>query len=386
MICMPNPNEKKELLPHLIAWEVTRRCNMKCLHCRAAAQDRVYPNELTTEQCMALLDNIAGFARPIIILTGGEPMLRDDIYRIARYGHDLQLRMVMAPCGALVDDAAVRKMIDAGIQCISISLDGATAESHDGFRRIGGSFDAAVGATHAARRQGLAFQINTTITRHNLAELGDITTLAERLGAVTFNPFLLVPTGRGAALADEEISPEQYEQTLQWLSEQRGRTRMQLRVTCAPHYQRIIRQSDRASSICSRSSPGRSNSPGHSHGSGDGGHGAGCMGGKGFAFISHVGKVQICGFLEQGAGDVKANGLDFETIWKDSEFFRQIRDVDRYRGKCGYCEYRRVCGGCRARAYALSGDYMASEPYCVFEPSKKPLPEQPSGRCTNDRV
>ena len=379
---MRQADEKAEWSPRLIAWEVTRRCNLKCEHCRAAAEDKVYPDELNTAECFKLLDNIAGLARPIMILTGGEPMLRDDIYRIARHGHELGLPMVMAPCGALVDGAAVSKMIEAGIRCISISLDGATAQSHDEFRGVAGSFDAAVAATEAARDRGLAFQINTTITRRNVNELGDIMGLAEKLGAVTFNPFLLVPTGRGAGLADEEINAEQYEQTLRWLGardnmavgdldprlrgddsldggaasgggdEQRGKRQMQIRVTCAPHYQRIIRQ-------------GRSS--GHS-GTGEKVDAAGCMGGKGFAFISHVGKVQICGFLEEAAGDLKANGFDFATIWRESELFKQVRDVDSYKGKCGYCEYRWVCGGCRARAFALGGDYLGPEPYCVFEP------------------
>ena len=358
-------------LPLLIAWEVTRTCNLNCRHCRAAARNEEYPNELTTEQCYRLLDNIASFAKPIIILTGGEPMLRNDIYDIAGYGNKLGMRMVMAPCGMLVDDQTVTKMIDSGIQCISISLDGATAESHDGFRRVPGAFATAIAATEAAKRHNLPFQINTTITRHNLDELSEIMNLAERLGAITFNPFLLVPTGRGKELAQQELSPQQYEQALHWLSEQDERTVMQLRVTCAPHYQRIIRQkrSEQARDIHKRweqnqdSLKDRSEKR-HSH------QVAGCMGGKSFAFISHTGKVQICGFLEIEAGDVSQNGYDFKEIWNNSEYLCSIRDLDSYKGKCGYCEYRRLCGGCRARAYALTGDYLEAEPFCVYEPNK----------------
>ena len=360
--------ETKEYLPRLIAWEVTRSCYLHCKHCRAGAEQRQYENEFTTEECFQLLDNIAGFSRPIIILTGGEPMLREDIYEIARHGHELGLRMVMAPCGAFIDDDAIVKMLESGIQCISISLDGATAESHDGFRQVEGAFAGAMKAIEAAKRNNLAFQINTTITKHNLDEVGEILHLAERLGAITFNPFLLVPTGRGKALAEQEITPEQYEAVLHWLNGQRGKTKMTIRVTCAPHYQRIIRQQPQPIDKQTKPAP-----PGGGHpdmGTGDGPV-SGCMGGKSFAFISHVGKVQICGFLEESAGDLREANLDFASIWKHSAYLQTIRAVDAYKGKCGWCEYRYVCGGCRARAYALTGDYMESEPFCVYVPRGK---------------
>ena len=374
---MQNTQQKqvntKEYLPRLIAWEVTRSCYLNCKHCRAGAEHRAYENELTTEECFRLLENIAGFAQPIIILTGGEPMLRKDIYEIARHGYELGLRMVMAPCGEFIDDEAVVKMLESGIQCISISLDGATAESHDGFRQVEGAYAGAIKAIEAAKRNGLAFQINTTITKHNFDEVGEILNLAQRLGAITFNPFLLVPTGRGKALAKQEITPEQYERVLHWLNEQRGKTKMAIRVTCAPHYQRIIRQHpqpvDKESTAKGhppRRLGGCHPEPGTKHGPM-----AGCMGGKSFAFISHVGKVQICGFLEEVAGDLRQANLDFESIWKNSAFLQKIRAVDDYKGKCGWCEYRRVCGGCRARAYAMRGDYMESEPFCVYAPRKK---------------
>ena len=357
---MNRPDKDNLPLPRLIAWEVTRSCPLNCRHCRAGAQNRPYDNELSTDQCFRLLDNIASFAKPIIILTGGEPMLRDDIYEIARHGNGLGLRMVMAPCGILIDDDSISKMIASGIQCISISLDGATAQSHDGFRRVPGAFDGAMAAIAAAKRGGLDFQINTTVTKHNLDELSDIMALTEELGAITFNPFLLVPTGRGKALADQEITPEQYEQTLQWLSEQRANSRIQLRVTCAPHYQRIIRQNPL---------PDEKGAPGGPAGHGGRHQPAGCMGGKSFAFISHTGEVQICGFLENSAGNVMQHDLDFAEIWNKSEYFKQIRDVNGYKGKCGYCEYRRLCGGCRARAYAMVDDFLESEPFCVYEPN-----------------
>ncbi|MCP4710144.1 MAG: radical SAM protein [Planctomycetes bacterium] len=377
---MKHGNDSGGPLPLLIAWEVTRSCNLNCQHCRAAAKNIKYDNELKADECKKLLDNIASFSQPIIILTGGEPMLREDIYEIARHGSDLGLRMVMAPCGMLIDDGSIKKIKEAGIQAISISIDGATAESHNAFRRVPGAFEGAMAAMEAAKRNDLPFQINTTITKHNVDELEQIVKLAEDVGAMTFNPFLLVPTGRGKELAEQEISPEQYEETLHWLSRLRSKITMQLRVTCAPHFQRIIRQDKSAEAGEAKKGHGpvghgamTAGGCGHGHGYGGkkGFQPAGCMGGKSFAFISHVGRVQICGFLETVAGDLKANGLDFESIWKDSEFFRQIRDVDNYGGKCGYCEYRRLCGGCRARAFAMTGDYLETEPFCVYEPEKR---------------
>ncbi|MBN1435993.1 MAG: radical SAM protein [Sedimentisphaerales bacterium] len=346
--------------PRLIAWEITRRCPLNCKHCRAAARDQVYPDELTTDQCLRLLDNIASFAKPIIILTGGEPMSRSDIYTVARHGHNLGLRVVMAPCGTLINQTTIQQIIEAGIQCISISLDGATAASHDAFRGIPGAFDSALNAIRLAQSHNLPFQINTTITQHNLDELPAILNLATELKAVTFNPFLLVPIGRGSDLAHQALSPEQYEQTLQYLAQQSTTAAIPIRVTCAPHYQRIIRQ-NKSFAIPDAAHP---QTPTKFQ--------TGCMGGKTFAFISHTGSVQICGFLEQSAGQLTQNNLDFQAIWHNSDFLRSIRAVDEYQGKCGFCEYRYVCGGCRARAFALTGDYLQSEPFCVYQPQAKP--------------
>ena len=340
-------------LPRLIAWEVTRTCILACKHCRGASQTTPYSGELSTDECRRLLDNIASFARPTIILTGGEPMLREDIYDIARYACGLGLHTVMAPCGPLLNDETAPRILASGIRHISISLDGATAESHDAFRGVPGVFDDALRGLEAAKRAGLEFQINTTVTRHNVGELPDILELAVRLGARVFNPFLLVPAGRGKALAGQEISAQDYERTLQWLARQEDRADIGIRVTCAPHYQRILRQT------------GRGALPGpHSF--------KGCMGGRSFAFVSHRGKVQICGFLDVECGDVRTENFDFEKIWETSEVFRRIRDVDSYHGRCGYCDYRTICGGCRARAFALTGDYLAEEPFCVYQPERPP--------------
>jgi AdoMet-dependent heme synthase len=369
--------------PRLIAWEVTRSCPLACKHCRAAARHTPYPGELTTDEGRRLLDNIASFSRPTMILTGGEPMLRTDIYDLAGYAHRLGLPVVMAPCGLLITEESVRKMAAAGIQAISISLDGATATSHDAFRGVPGAFEGALRGLRIAQQGGMKFQINTTVTRHNLAELPAILDLAVRLGAAVFNPFLLVPTGRGREMADQEISPADYERTLHWLADQTTRDDIKIRVTCAPHYSRIMAQrgaASRAPGVSPGVSPPAHGAlppgcphtalPAHGHmpGAHAGAGAKGCLGGKEFAFISHVGKVQICGFLELECGDLKRENLNFRKIWETSELLLKMRDVDAYHGKCGLCEYRQLCGGCRARAYAMTGDALGEEPFCVYQP------------------
>jgi len=343
----------------LIAWEVTRSCNLNCRHCRASAEKGPYTGELTTAQCESLLRNVARFAKPIIILTGGEPMLRPDIYHIAAFGTALGLRMVMAPCGKLLTEETCNKIKASGIQRISLSIDGASADTHDAFRRVPGAFDSVMKGIEAARVTGLEFQINTTVTKLNVEELPAIYDLVISLGAASFHPFLLVPTGRGKELSDQEIPPAEYERVLNWIYEHRSTAGMGLKPTCAPHYYRILREREHAA--------GRTVKP-ESHGLDA--MTKGCLGGQGFAFISHVGQVQICGFLDAPAGNIKENGFDFQSVWERSPLFLEMRNLDGYHGKCGYCEYRRVCGGCRARAYATTGDYLAEEPYCVYEPVK----------------
>lgn len=351
---------RKKFIPRLIAWEITRSCQLNCVHCRAAARFGPYENELTTQEIFRTMENIAGFASPIIILTGGDPLLREDVFEISKYGNGLGFRMVMSPCGKAMNEETVGKMVDSGIKRISISIDGATAESHDTFRQVKGAFEDAMKALDVAVRAGLEFQINTTVTKSNVGELEAILKLASKKGAVGFNPFLLVPTGRGRELRDQEISPREYEKVLNWIYEQRKTTPIQFKPTCAPHYYRIFRQREKQE--------GRKISADT--------HGLdamtkGCMGGQTFAFISHRGKIQICGFLETECGDLRQANYDFKKIWDRSDVFQQMRAWDDYHGRCGYCEYRTVCGGCRARAYATTGDYLAEEPYCIYQPKAK---------------
>jgi len=339
----------------MVAWELTRSCNLACVHCRASAERGPYPGELTTYECLRVMDEIASFSKPVIILTGGEPLLRHDIFDLAEYGTTQGLRMVMATNGTLFTEGIVEKMKASGIQRISISLDGPDAETHDAFRRVKGSFEGSLKGIEMAKKGGLEFQINTTITQANLHLIPEILNLAVGLGAVAHHIFLLVPTGRGKGLKDQEISALDYEKTLHWFYEQIDKVPLQLKATCAPHYYRIVRQQSKkeGKKLASRES-------------GLDAMTRGCLGGTSFCFISHVGQVQPCGYLELDCGNVRKKS--FQEIWDQSEIFQRLRNTDGYQGKCGRCEFRKVCGGCRARAYEVSGDYMAEEPYCIYEP------------------
>lgn len=341
----------------LVAWEITRNCNLSCIHCRASAQKGPYTGEISTPAAINLIDQIAEIGNPIVILTGGEPLLREDIFEISQYGTSKGLRMVMAPNGTLITEKIAQKMADSGIRRISISLDGSSAEIHDRFRGVPGAFDGALTGIRYAKQAGIEFQINTTITKANLSQIPAIQELAVQLGAVAHHIFLLVPTGRGKYILDQEISAEEYEQTLNWFYDQREKTSLQLKATCAPHYYRILRQRAKleGKSVSFQS------------------HGLdavtrGCLGGTGFCFISHVGTVQPCGFLNIDCGNI--HQTSFSAIWKHSEVFNQLRNFDLLKGKCGECEYRKVCGGCRARAYEATGDYMAEEPLCSYIPKQ----------------
>ena len=349
-------SQNKIYVPRLIAWEVTRRCTLKCKHCRASAKDETYEDELTTDEALTLLDNIAQHYKPIIILTGGEPLFRKDIFKIISYGNSKGLRMVLATCGINVTSKTIREMKKCGVQRISISIDGATPKSHDTFRGVKDSFDAAISTAAYAREEKLEFQINTTVTKKNVDELSDILRLSEKIGAVAYHPFLLVPTGRGKELADESLSAEEYEQVLNWIYDQSKKTPLTFKPTCAPHYYRIYHQRE---------------SNEKEKGSGLDQMTKGCLGGQAFAFISHTGIVQICGFLEIACGSLRKENLDFKKIWDNSSVMRSVRRIDEYKGRCGYCDFRKVCGGCRARAHYFYGDYLAEEPFCKYQPEKR---------------
>jgi heme b synthase len=341
----------------LIAWEVTRSCNLACKHCRAEAHMEPYPGEFSTRDAKALIDTFPDVGAPIIIFTGGEPLLRPDIFELVRYTAAKDLRCVMAVSGTLVTADTARQMKEAGIQRVSISLDGPDAASHDAFRGVDGAFAGAMAGIKHLQAAGLPFQINTTVTRGNLGQFKDIFRLAEDLGASAWHIFLLVPTGRGANLGREMITALEYEEVLNWFYDFRKTTRMQLKATCAPHYQRILRQ--RA---------GKEGLPVTFETFGLDAVSRGCLGGTGFCFISHTGQVQPCGYLELDCGQVRQT--PFPEIWKKSPQFLHLRDQKQYQGKCGVCEFHRVCAGCRARAMTMSGHYLAEEPLCSYQPRK----------------
>jgi len=354
-------NKNSLILPHtlrMIAWEVTRRCNLSCLHCRASSEHGPYEGEFTTSQCFKLLDDIAAFSKPIIILTGGEPYLRDDIFEIASYGDQKGLRMVLATNGTLVTDEIAVKTLKSGIKRVSISIDGSNPDNHDAFRGVPGAFDGSMAGIEAFKRAGVEFQINTTITRLNLDQIEDIFQLTIDLGAAAHHIFLLVPTGRAREMADQEISPEDYEKTLNWFHEQSFTCPIQLKATCAPQYYRIFHQGkkEREKKSINEENPLHTMT-------------RGCMGGSSFCFISNTGQVQPCGFLEIDCGQLKEK--KFEDIWNNSSVFNDLRNLGKYKGKCGRCEFIKVCGGCRARAYEITGDYLAEEPFCIYEPGNK---------------
>ena len=338
-----------------MAWEITRRCNLNCVHCRASSEKGPYEGELERQKSLELLDQIAVTGKPIVILTGGEPLLREDVFDLARYGSGLGLRMVMATNGTLLTPSITKEIADSGIKRVSISLDGASAEDHDRFRNVPGAFDSAVKGISLLKEGGIEFQINTTVTRHNLDQVEKILSMAMELGASAHHIFLLVPTGRARDMVNQEIDAIEYERLLHWFYNMRDKTPLHLKATCAPHYYRILRQE-----------AGRKGEKVDFQTYGLDAVTRGCLGGTAFCFISHDGIVQPCGYLELNCGDVKE--APFDLIWQNSDIFKELRDFSRYKGKCGVCEYKKFCGGCRARAFEATGDYLAEEPLCIYQP------------------
>lgn len=345
-----------EYIPRLIFWETTTGCNLKCMHCRATAADFRSSDDLTTEESFAMLGSIAAYARPVVVLSGGEPLMREDIFEIAAYGTSLGLKMALGTNGTLITPDVADQLKTSGIQRISISIDGSTAKYHDAFRRVPGAFAAALEGIENCKRAGIPYQINTSVTKSNLDQLPAILSLAERLGSSALHLFLLVPTGCGKEIAEEEmITPDQYEEILNWFYDKSKETSINLKATCAPHYFRIMRQ--RAAKDGIKITPET--------------HGfeavtKGCLAGTGVCFISHKGEVFPCGYLPVKAGSIRETG--FGDIWENSEVFQKLRDDSLLNGKCGNCVFKKVCGGCRARAFANNADYLSEEPFCAYMP------------------
>ena len=297
-----------------------------------------------------MIEKLAAFAKPVLILTGGEPMSRPDIYDLASCASSKGITTVMAPCGPLVTEATAAKMKASGIDAISISLDGVDAATHDAFRKVEGAFSTALRAIRLAVANGLRVQINCTVTKLNCAQLNSLHGLAVKEGAATLDFFFLVPTGRGAALKDIELDAATYEKSLNDIYELSLASPIAVKTTCAPQYSRIQRQ---------RAGKGFAEIPQRMRA-------RGCLGGKGFLFVSHCGIVQPCGFLKLNCGDLRKNDFEIASIYQKSKDLIKLRDTSGYSGACGACAFADSCGGCRARAYEAEGDFLASEPNCIF--------------------
>jgi radical SAM protein len=348
--------------PFVLVWELTQACDLTCKHCRADAQPERHPLELTTEEGKALLDEARRFGEnQLVVLSGGDPLVREDVADLVAYGADQGLLMTLTPSGtASLTPERVDELADAGARRLALSVDGATPAAHDEFRGEPGSFESTMRAARAARDAGLPLQINTTVCAETVEELPAIRDLVADLDSVLWSVFFLVPIGRGGVL--ESIPPGRAERVMKWLAEVEADAPFGIKTTEAPHYRRVALQ--------------------HREGGVDGPDGSGSVGrrvgitaGDGFAFVSHVGDVYPSGFLPEPAGNVREDSL--VACYRDSDLFTALRDPDALRGKCGACEFRGVCGGSRSRAYARTGDPLASDPLCAYVPEgyDGPVPE-----------
>lgn len=344
--------------PFTVAWEVTRACAFACVHCRADAQHRRDPRELSTEEGFALVDRLAeGFGSPILVFTGGDPMMRRDLFDLIAHADAAGLRCSLTPTAtALPTRARLVRAQDAGVRRLALSLDSPAADVHDGFRRMPGSWERTMAILRTAREIGLSTQVNTTVTRHNLHQLPEMVEFVQECGAVQWSVFFLVPMGRGQELS--MIGPEQHEDVLGWLHELSRTSSFDIKATAAPMYRRIAWQRERDRP---RSGAGFSFHDGLDR------PGQGVNDGRGFLFVSHVGEIMPSGFLPVVAGNVRDD--DVVEVYRDHALFRALRDPDRLAGKCGACEFRAVCGGQRGRAYAVTGDPLASDPACAYVPA-----------------
>jgi radical SAM protein len=360
------------LAPFLVIWETTQACNLACVHCRACAQPSRHPDELTTAEGFRLLADAARMGTPVFILSGGDPLQRPDLLDLVREGKRLGLRMGTIPAATPVLDAAmVHSLKEAGLDQMALSLDYPRADLHDGFRGVPGAFQRTIEAAAWARESRLPLQINTTLWSGSADYLAQMTDLVERLGAVFWEVFFLVPLGRGTKL--DGIDGRRCEELFAVLYEAQKKARFILKVTEAPHYRRYVAQREEQGSgraggashdvVSMPDMLRRSEGPGHTIGLAPRGVNAG----KGFVFVSHVGEVYPSGFLPLSAGNVRSQSLD--VIYRESELLRELRNPDALLGRCGRCKYRVICGGSRSRAYALTGNYLATDPWCDYQPA-----------------
>ena len=359
-------NPTKGQLLRLLFWESTIKCNLTCAHCRRVEGDEAVDTDMTAEQARGMIDQLEEVGKeqgfmPILVFSGGEPLCRDDIFELIEYAGQKKLILALASNGTTIDAGVAKRIKECGIDRVSISLDGATSEVHNKLRQLEGSFEGAIAGINHLRDAGVPFQINVTVTRFNSHQIDDVFALAEELGAVAVHPFMLVPVGCGEEIAEEDmLSPAEYEEMMAKIAKRSKDSDVQVKVTCGPHYERVIREL------------GLQDNKGGGHPGGHQATGAattkGCLAGLGVMFVGHQGDVFPCGYLPVDCGNILDTPL--KDIWANSEDLAKMRDVSQLTGKCGACGYKKVCGGCRARAYAASGDYMAEEPFCEYVPPK----------------
>ena len=350
-----DPSER----PVVLIWELTQACDLACKHCRAEAEDLRHPDELTTSEGKQLLADATDFGEDqLVVLSGGDPLYRDDVAELVEYGTEQGLRMTLTPSGtASLTPDRIDDLAEAGLRRMAVSLDGPDAESHDEFRQEEDSFEQTIAAARAARDRGLPLQVNTTVCGETVDELPAIADLVADLGAVLWSVFFLVPIGRGTVL--DPISPKRAEEVMAWLAGVQREADFGIKTTEAPHYRRVALQRR-------RDGAGGRPTVGQKQDSASGDRSTGITAGNGFAFVSHTGEVFPSGFLPKSAGSVREASI--VDIYRNADLFERLRDPDELSGKCGACEFRFVCGGSRSRAFATTGDPMASDPLCGYVP------------------
>lgn len=347
---MSRPGVDTAVRPVVVVWELTQACSLACRHCRADAQEARHPEELSTAEGRALLESARTFGEgQLVVLSGGDPMARDDVVDLVEYGTDLGLRMTLTPSGTeRLTPGRLGELADAGLRRVALSLDGATPTSHDDFRGEAGSFERTMAAARASADAGLALQVNTTVCADTVDELPAIRELAEELGVVLWSVFFLVPVGRGAVL--EPISPDRAEAVMAWLAEVADEASFGLKTTEAPHYRRVRLQRSAGQLDLEAPADGPTR----------------VIAGDGFVFVSHRGEIYPSGFLPTSVGNVRE--ADLVERYRNAALFETLRDPDALRGKCGACPFNHVCGGSRSRASARAGDPLASDPLCAYVP------------------
>lgn len=354
--------------PYIAIWEVTQACDLVCVHCRACAQPFRSPLELSTAEAKRLIDEIGEMRVPVFVLTGGDPLKRPDIFALVEYATCAGVRTSLTPSATpLLTHSAIADLRRRGLTRLAVSLDGSTAEIHDAFRGVHGSYERTLNAIRWGRQEGLPVQINTALTRRNLQDFDSLVLLLKTFDIVLWSVFFLVPTGRGQAA--DLISAEEFEEVFGKLYALSSKVEFDIKTTEAQHYRRFVLQR-RTAERRQGSQAGFPSASGWASGrnSRDGIERAprGLNDAKGFVFVSHTGEVYPSGFLPLSAGNIRRQSL--AEIYRHSPLFVSLRDSSRLKGKCGICEFREICGGSRARAYALTGDPLAEEPCCVYEP------------------